>query len=249
MYMSKNLKIALWSVAGIIVLIILFLGAYMIKAKSEISLMTPLETGKVVDNIYVIKNDFVNVYVIREGKKSILIDCGNDPETVKNGLETLKINPDDVVAILLTHSDDDHVKALKLFNNAEVFLSHKEEQMINGQTSRFLFFGNSIDNKKYNLVEDNQIFTIAATRIEGILTSGHTPGSMCYLINDKYLFTGDALSLKNGKIDEFNNFFNMESETALKSIEKIKNLKNIDYIFTAHYGFSDNFQQAISEID
>jgi glyoxylase-like metal-dependent hydrolase (beta-lactamase superfamily II) len=72
---------------------------------------------------------------------------------------------------------------------------------------------------------------------------------MCYLVNDKYLFTGDALSLKNDKIDEFNNFFNMDSEMALKSIEKIKNLNNIDYIFTAHYGYSDNFQKAISEID
>lgn len=247
--MSKTLKILLWSVAGIIILIILFLGAYMIKFKSEVSLMTPLETGKLIDNIYVIKDDFVNVYIIREGKKAIVIDCGNDTETIKKGFEELKINTEDVVAVLLTHSDGDHVKALNLFKNAEVYLSHKEEQMINGQTSRFLFFGNSIGNNKYRLLEDNQVFTIAATRIEGILTPGHTPGLMCYLINDKYLFTGDAFSLKNGKIDEFNNFFNMDSKVALKSIEKIKKLKNIDYIFTAHYGFSDNFQKAISEID
>lgn len=80
-------------------------------------------------------------------------------------------------------------------------------------------------------MENNQIFTIAATRIEGILTPGHTPGSMCYLINDKYLFTGDALSLKNGRIGEFNDFFNMDSEKALESIEKIKDLKNVEYIF------------------
>ncbi len=247
--MSKTLKILLWSVAGIIILIILFLGAYMIKFKSEVSLMTPLETGKLIDNIYVIKDDFVNVYIIREGKKAIVIDCGNDIEAIKKGFEELKINTEDVVAVLLTHSDGDHVKALNLFKNAEIYLSHKEEQMINGQTSRFLFFGNSIGNNKYRLLEDNQVFTIAATRIEGILTPGHTPGLMCYLINDKYLFTGDAFSLKNGKIDEFNNFFNMDSKVALKSIEKIKKLKNIDYIFTAHYGFSDNFQKAISEID
>lgn len=247
--MSKTLKILLWSLAGIIILIILFLGAYMIKFKSEVSLMTPLETGKLIDNIYVIKDDFVNVYIIREGKKAIVIDCGNDIEAIKKGFEELKINTEDVVAVLLTHSDGDHVKALNLFKNAEIYLSNKEEQMINGQTSRFLFFGNSIDISKYKLLEDKQIFTIAATRIEGILTPGHTPGSMCYLINDKYLFTGDAFSLKNGKIDEFNNFFNMDSKVALKSIEKIKKLKNIDYIFTAHYGFSDNFQKAISEID
>lgn len=247
--MSKPVKIVLWSLVSIVILIILFFAYYMIKAKSETAIMTPLDTGQVVDNIYVIKDDFVNVYIIREGKKIIVIDCGNDLETIKNGFKQLKIKPNDVVAVLLTHSDGDHVKALKLFKNAEIFLSRKEEQMINGQTSRFLFFGNSIDNNKYNLVENKQIFTIAATRIEGILTPGHTPGSMCYLINDKYLFTGDALSLKNGRIGEFNDFFNMDLEKALESIEKIKDLKNVEYIFTAHYGFSDNFKHAISEID
>jgi len=247
--MSKPVKIVLWSLVSIVILIILFFAYYMVKAKSETAIMTPLDTGKVVDNIYVIKDDFVNVYIIREGKKAIVIDCGNDLETIKDGFEQLKIKPKDVVAVLLTHTDGDHVKALKLFKNAEIFLSGKEEQMINGQTSRFLFFGNSIDNSKYNLLENNQIFTIAATRIEGILTPGHTPGSMCYLINDKYLFTGDALSLKKGRIGEFNDFFNMDSEKALESIEKIKDLKNVEYIFTAHYGFSDNFKHAISEID
>lgn len=137
--MSKPVKNVLWSVAGVVILIILFFAYYMIKAKSETAVMTPLDTGQVVDNVYVIKDDFVNVYIIREGKKAIVIDCGNDLETITNGFKQLKIKPNDVVAVLLTHSDGDHVKALKLFKNAEIFLSRKEEQLINGQTSRFLF--------------------------------------------------------------------------------------------------------------
>ncbi len=68
-----------------------------------------------------------------------------------------------------------------------------------------------------------------------IITPGHTPGSMCYLINNKYLFTGDALSIKAGKIDKFNEFFNMDTETAT------------EYIFSAHYGYSDDYKNAVKD--
>ncbi|PLX14128.1 MAG: hypothetical protein C0598_02110 [Marinilabiliales bacterium] len=247
--MKKTWKIFLWIIAGLVVIMILFSGWYWFRANSEMGLMTPLETGKVVDNIYAINNEFVNSYIIEEGKNLIVVDCGNDVETIQKGFKFLKLKPDNVVAVLLTHSDGDHVAALKLFKNAEVYLSREEEQMINGTTSRFFIFGNSIDTDNYILVDDNQEFTIADVPIKGILTPGHTPGLMCYIVNDRFMFTGDALSLKNGKIDEFNDFFNMDSERALKSIYKIKEVENVDYIFTAHYGYSDNFEHAISDID
>lgn len=249
MIMAKIWKILLSIIGGIVLLLLLFSGWYWFKANSEMKLMKPLKTGKVVDNIYVINEGFVNSYVIAEGKNLIMVDCGNDLKKISEGFKTLNFNPDNVVAVLLTHSDGDHVAGLKLFKNAKVYLSSAEEQMINGKTSRFFIFGNNIDTDNYNLVEDNQIFTLSAVRIKGILTPGHTPGQMCYLVNDKYLFTGDALSLKNGRINEFNDFFNMDSEMALKSIQKIKKLEGVEYIFTAHYGYSNNFEKAISEID
>ncbi len=80
-----------------------------------------------------------------------------------------------------------------------------------------------------------------------IITPGHTPDSMCYLINNKYLFTGDALSIKAGKIDKFNEFFNMDTETATKSIEKITRIPVTEYIFSAHYGYSDDYKNAVKD--
>lgn len=215
--------------------------------------MTPAETGLVIDyvhtmtdTIYSVKDSFVNIYVIERRKQYLVIDGGNSIEGITSGLMRLKICPDDVVAILLTHSDGDHVKALNLFPKADIYLSKQEEQMINGKTSRFIFFKNSIPNRKYNTLEDNQIFTLLNYKIQGILVPGHTPGSMCYLIDDKYLFTGDALSLKNGKIGRFNQFFNMDSEEAAKSMEKLTNLPHAHYIFTAHHGYSENYEDAVS---
>lgn len=113
------------------------------------------------------------------------------------------LEPDKVKAILLTHTDGDHVAGISLFKNAGIYLSRQEEQLLNGKKSRFFVFGNKIDTDKYNLVEDQQIMNIEGIKIQGFLTPGHTPGSMCYLVNDTILFTGDALKLNQGKIEKF----------------------------------------------
>jgi hydroxyacylglutathione hydrolase len=97
------------------------------------------------------------------------------------------------------------------------------------------------------LLSDSQIVYISNMRIQGISTPGHTPGSMCYLIEKKYLFVGDALSLKSGKADKFNEFFNMDTETQLKSIKKLSGLSGVDHIFTSHYGFSSDFSNVFKE--
>jgi glyoxylase-like metal-dependent hydrolase (beta-lactamase superfamily II) len=68
---------------------------------------------------------------------------------------------------------------------------------------------------------------------------------MCYLVDDKYLFTGDALSLKDGKVFKFNAFFNMDSKTAYESIGIITKIPTAEYIFTAHYGFTSDYKKAV----
>lgn len=63
------------------------------------------------------------------------------------------------------------------------------------------------------------------------MTPGHTPGSMCYLVNGRDLFTGDSLSLKAGRAGLFNEFFNMDSETQKKSLRKLKNTPGVQFIY------------------
>ena len=78
------------------------------------------------------------------------------------------------------------------------------------------------------------------------MTPGHTTGSMSYLVNGKYLFTGDCLSLISGKADKFASFINMDNKILETSLHKLKTLSGVDYIFTAHYGYSRNFKEAFS---
>jgi len=245
--MKKIIKRTLWGIGAVIALFVILFAWYGIHASSEVKKMSPAETGQITDSIYAIKDSFVNIYLIRSGNGYVAIDGGNSIEGIKAGLIKLKISPDDVVAILFTHTDGDHVKAISLFPKASIYISKQEEQMVTGKKSRFLFFKNSELNRAYNVLDDNQVINLLNLKIKGILVPGHTPGSMCYLINDKYLFTGDALSLKAGKISGFNKFFNMDTKTALKSISKLTNFENAEYIFTAHHGFTNNYKDAVKD--
>jgi len=245
--MKRTLKKVFAGIGIVIILIVVFFVGYLIKAKSEMKLMVPTKTEEIVDNIFSIKDSFVNLYLIKDSAQYIAVDAGNNLEVVSSELKKLNIKPDKIVAVLLTHTDGDHVAAIKLFKNAKVYLSKQEEQLINGKKSRFLFFGNKINTKVYSLIEDQQLINIGNIKIKGILTQGHSPGSMCYLINDKYLFTGDAISLKSGKIAKFNEFFNMDTKTAIQSISKITQIPETKFIFTAHYGYSNDYKNAVKD--
>lgn len=50
----------------------------------------------------------------------------------------------------------------------------------------------TINNKK-QLLKDGETFKIGNIKIHAFLVPGHTWGHMVYLIDDKYLFTGDTI--------------------------------------------------------
>ncbi len=236
--MKKTIKRIALGIGAIVLIIILFAVGYGIIAKSIMKKMTPKETGLLFDNVISIKDSFTNMFLVKNGDSFIAIDCGNNLETIANELQKLEIDPGQVKAVLLTHTDGDHVAALPLFKNAKLFFSKQEEKLLNGKASRFLFWGNKISTNEYTLVNNGRTINYGKTKIKCILTPGHTIGSMCYLINDKYLFVGDALGLKNGKIEKFSSFFNVDSKTATQSMEIIANISEAKYIFTAHYGYT-----------
>jgi len=245
--MNKILKRIL-IIAGVIiaVLVLAFVGM-LLKLKFEMKDFAPMETGKVVDDIFVVKDDFANIFIIQDSVQYIVIDGANNPKTVAEQMNSLGINPDDVVAVFLTHTDGDHVGALSLFDKAKLYMSKEEEQMINGTKAKFLWFGNSISRTDYVLLEDREVVQIGNLKIEGILAPGHTSGMTAYLVNDKYLFIGDIASLKDGKIAPIPAFFDMDTEQAVKSHEIIRYIPSAEYIFTGHWGYTDDYQTAVEE--
>lgn len=233
-------------ITGIIIgVLVLAWGGLFLYIQSLASKFTPVETGKVVDDIFVIGDDYANCFIIQDGAQYIVIDCGIDKANVAAQMKKLGINPQDVTAVFLTHTDGDHVGALGLFDRAKLYMSKAEEQMINGKKAKFLWFGNSLSRTDYILLEDRQTVQTGNLKIEGILAPGHTGGMMAYLINDKYLFTGDILSLEDGKIAPIPTFFDMDSKQAAKSMEIIRHIPAAEYIFTAHWGYTNDYKTAV----
>ena len=243
----RGRKIALYLGVPLGILLVLVVSAalwYFLKMTSEIGKMSAIDSQEVVSGIYAIKDEgYINFYVVKSDSGLIAIDSGQYQNNVKNELTKLNLDPLKVAAVFLTHTDSDHNGALALFPNAQVYLSKEEEQMIKGRTPRGLIISNQLP-AHYELLADNQIVEVADCRVRCILTPGHTPGSMSYVVNDRYLFTGDTLSLKNNKVSVFNEFFNMDTDKQKNSIAKLSKLPNVRYIFTAHYGHSANYQNS-----
>jgi glyoxylase-like metal-dependent hydrolase (beta-lactamase superfamily II) len=243
--MKKVLKRVLIIIGIIIGVLALAWGGMYLKLKSEMSGFAVMETGKIVDDIFVVKDDFANLFIIQTNAQYIVIDCATDQAAVAEQMKRVGINPNDVAAVFLTHTDMDHVGALGLFSNAKLYMAKEEELMINGTKTKFLFFGTSISRNDYTLLEDRQIVQIGNLKIQGILITGHTSGAMAYLVNDRYLFTGDILSLKDGKIAPIPAFFDMDTVQAAESREIIRHIPAAKYIFTSHWGYTDDYKEAV----
>jgi len=243
--MKKFFKKLLWVLGGIVIIILVFMISYLIIAKSAMKKMMPVETRQVTDDVYSVRTRYVNMYLVKDGDHFIAIDAGIKKGAVKDELKRLGIDPDRVRAVLLTHSDSDHAGGINLFEKAVIYLPEDEEQVINGETGRFLWFGNKIDTENYKLLKDKS-FRIGDVKIKMVPTPGHTAGSTCYIVNDKYLFTGDALALDNGIIVSFPKIINKSSRKAKKSMDNLTGLDDVQYIFTAHYGYTDNYKAATS---
>ncbi len=234
-------------VTVLVIIFTAFFGYYGIRSINETRVMKPIDTREIIDGIYTLKDNSQNMYIIEGTDGYIAVDAAMNASIIKRELGKLQIHADQVKAILLTHTDLDHTGAIGLFENARVYISDAEEQMIDGTTVRNMFiFKNKLD-YEYNLLKDGQEIDAAGLKIRCVLTPGHTPGSMSYIINDKYLFTGDTFRLKDGKASVFNEFFNMDSGEEMKSIEKLSGLTGIEYVFTAHYGCSDDFATAFKD--
>ena len=207
-------------------------------------------TVRLTKDVIVINDLISTMYLVRTDNGYIAIDAGFDKAIVKRGLEYNRIKPEDVKAVLITHSDPDHQNVGELFYKAKIYFPKEENEMIENKTPRFSFLPfikNSNYFKNYTLVNDNDSLIIDNKKVKCVALPGHTLGSMGFIIDGKYLFSGDAFRIKNGKIALPNRrFLVMDVEKMKRSIARVSKLKGIKYIFSAHSGFTADFAFAVS---
>ncbi len=97
---------------------------------NETARMSPLPTQHLLNELFVVQDGFVNIFLIKDNGKYVAIDAGINADRIRQEMASLKIDPDDVKAVLLTHSDIDHVAGIGAFPKAEVFLPEAEVAML-----------------------------------------------------------------------------------------------------------------------
>jgi hydroxyacylglutathione hydrolase len=210
------------------------------------SLWYPLDTGQVAENVYAIGVKDANMFIYADGEHVIAIDAAYAGDALQEELKRIPIDPESVTHLFLTHADVDHTGGLDLFSNAQVYLSRDEEQMIDGTSSRLLgvYHSPKID-RPYSLLDDGDVVTAGAIKVQAIATPGHTPGSMSFLVNDSILFTGDTLKLQNGLVDTFYRLLSVDTAVQRESIEKLAGLQNVALLCTAHTGCTTDYARVM----
>jgi glyoxylase-like metal-dependent hydrolase (beta-lactamase superfamily II) len=133
------------------------------------------------------ENDITIIQVEKIGKGCLSHVIGSNGEAVvidpthpaKKYIEFAQKEGLKITKVIDTHQHADHVSAAKdlaQMTGSKLYLSKLEEY--------------KIDSEK---IEDGNIIQFGSKRLRVIHTPGHTPGSMSFVLDDKYVFSGDIL--------------------------------------------------------
>jgi glyoxylase-like metal-dependent hydrolase (beta-lactamase superfamily II) len=148
-------------------------------------------------------------YVIETSDGLVLIDTGLDRDAshLKQQMTSLGLDWRRVRAILLTHVHGDHsggAQHLRTATGAKVYAGKGDAAVLRAGQPREAFFSTFLMPAEVSPVptsvdvelNDEQVITVGEVRFRALATPGHTPGSMCYLMErdgQNVLFSGDVI--------------------------------------------------------
>lgn len=155
-------------------------------------------------------------WVIRNGRRTIVVDTGFTPETaeshgrtmvtpVPDGLAAVGVDPDSVETVVITHCHYDHTGNTHLFPNAEIVISDRELDFWAGPISQRYLLDMTLHRPDLERLlqwdREGRVRRISGTdeQIPGVVLTevgGHTPGQMIAMVEGAQgpvLLTSDAV--------------------------------------------------------
>ena len=179
-----------------------------------------------------------NTHIVEFENGCIIIDAGCPLEQVK------QITTKPIKAVFITHGHFDHIKNIEEYDNENIKIyAHKAilEMLKNTTNNASLLFNQPTKykiNNLYLLVDQDEL-DIGGLNIKCLHTPGHSIDSMCYLLDDEILFSGDTVfSVAVGRDD-------MPTGNKIELIKSLNRILNLDYtsLFTGHGRPSDKQEQ------
>lgn len=134
-----------------------------------------------------------NTYILTDGgEKCFAVDCCD--YSLIGGF--LKEHGFRCEAVLLTHAHFDHCgeAALLQRDGAKIYLHKADVPLVKGDGNLGAAMGQPFIPFEPDVVfEDGDKFEICSHIIEVVHTPGHTPGGVCFIVDDEIIFSGDTL--------------------------------------------------------
>jgi hydroxyacylglutathione hydrolase len=140
-----------------------------------------------------------NCFVVRDqgATSAVVVDPGDEPERLLEGLEALQVET--VEAILVTHTHFDHIGAvapLARATGAPVYCPKLETQVLASIMDYVPWpgFGPYESYEADHTVEGGETLELAGLSFEVMFTPGHSPGHVTYALPvEDAIFSGDVL--------------------------------------------------------
>lgn len=179
---------------------------------------------------------FTNSYIISEDNKCIIIDPGL---SYKNAYLYIKERYE-VVAIFITHAHLDHIDGLEYYLDLPIYMSEKTANNLDSMENTLYYMIGRVppfnrNNLDIRIVKNGDKINLLGHEFKVITTPGHTDDSICYLMDNKELFSGDTLfNLSIGRTD----FSNSSISAMNESLAKLMKLDDSINVYPGHEGIT-----------
>jgi glyoxylase-like metal-dependent hydrolase (beta-lactamase superfamily II) len=147
--------------------------------------------------------NFVYIIGCAKTRQAAVVDPAWDVPLIRRSAREMDL---ELNRVLMTHSHPDHINGLPELletTNVRVCMHPLETEYMREMAAQFgvpVDFVN-LTSANYQPVSDGEEIILGELRVRVLHTPGHTPGSVCFLVNDS-LFSGDTLFINAcGRVD------------------------------------------------
>ena len=219
---------------------------------------------EIAENVHLIRQEFyvtpevkrfINIYLI-VGESCYLIDSGvaGSKNLIDEYLKSIGRNMSDIKGIFLTHSHPDHIGGaaeIKRSTDCKVYAPALELNWIEDIDIQFRerpipnFYSLLKESVKVDapLHDGDRVILEKGLEICAVLTPGHSRGSMSFVLDKDFVFTGDAIPVA------YDLPIFIDYEQSLYSIDRIMELSKVKYFCPAWDEIYDkiNIKDVINE--